>query len=271
VRRGHRRTEAVVLDSLDFGESDRIISFYTLTYGKIKGIAKGARCSRKRFVGNLDPPSHISLLYFVGEKSDLVRVEEASLVDAFAGLKPDIEGTARACYLLELVSETTREGMPSAEVFRLLLGSLKMLAAGTIGEALDRFFEIRLLSLLGLMPRMDGCVICNGALDGATGGYGFSADRGGIVCAACSAGVAGLQPVSPSTARILSAAARLDGDKLQRLKVNPGFVEESERLLAAFIRLQIGRELRTKRFMEKLKAASFGVGRHGPGHCKAEQ
>lgn len=49
------RTEAIVLRLLDYGESDRIVTFYTAGFGKLRGIARGARRSRKRFANALEP------------------------------------------------------------------------------------------------------------------------------------------------------------------------------------------------------------------------
>ncbi|MBE7416040.1 MAG: DNA repair protein RecO [Deltaproteobacteria bacterium] len=63
----HYKDRAIVLNSVDYGESDRILTFYTLGRGKMSGIAKGARRSRKRFVGNLDPlPISISSFSITG-------------------------------------------------------------------------------------------------------------------------------------------------------------------------------------------------------------
>jgi len=253
VKRGLYRGRAVVLNSLDYGESDRILTFCTLEHGKLRGIAKGARRSRKRFVGNLDPLSHIDLIFFHNDGSDLVRVEDAKLADAFAPLKADIESLADSCYLLELTSEMTREGQSLPAVYHLLVEFLKMLEAKSIGQEALRFFEIRLLAITGYLPHLGGCVSCREKTDGQR--IYFSSERGGLVCRRCSSGLIGLIPLSPGTAGLLSMAARLDGEKLKRLKPGQAVLDESERLLYDFIKFQIGKELKTRRFMIKLKSA----------------
>ena len=252
MKRGSYRAAAVVLNSLDYGESDRILTFYTLEQGKLSGIAKGARRSRKRFVGNLDPLSHIDLMFFHNGSTDFVRVEDARLVDAFAPLKEEIERLADACYLLELTSEMTREGIILPAVYHTLVHFLKMMEAGQGAEAL-RFFEIRLLSICGYLPHLGGCVTCR-QQPGDERLY-FSSERGGLVCRRCSSGIMGLIPVSPGTAGLLAMAARLDAGKLERLKPGAAFLDESERLLYDFIKFQLGKELKTRRFMSKLKSA----------------
>lgn len=256
MKRGLYKTEAVILNSCDFGESDRVLAFYTLGHGKIKGIAKGARRSRKRFVGNLDALSHITLIFFRSEKSELVRVEDATLIEGFQGLKTDIERLSQACYLLELVSEMTREGLVMPRLFEVLLYFIRMLDAGEDPCVVTRFFEIKLLSILGYLPYLEGCVVCKEELQGGAK-LSFSSEKGGAVCAACSAGLGGLINMTAGTAKFLGAAEKLEGDKLTRLRPSTVFLEESERLLDDFIRHQVGKELKTKRFLSKLRNAAF--------------
>lgn len=258
MKHGLNTAEAVILGSIDFGESDRLLTFYTLEHGKLKGVAKGARRSKKRFVGNLEPGSSVRLIFFNNEKSELVRIESAELAEGLPGLRGDIEAYARACYMLELACELTREGCAVESAYLVLTAFLKMLdgkAAASGEEAGDilRFFEIKLLASLGYMPHLDGCVSCRGASfsEGSTRAF-FSPERGGAVCGACAREAHGLVQLTAGTLTALSAAARLAPEKLARLKPGAAFARESERLLDAFIRHIIGKELKTKRFLEKL-------------------
>jgi len=253
MNRGLNRAEAVILNSFDYGESDRILTLYTHEYGKLKGIAKGARRSRRRFVGKLEPTSLVRIIFFNSEKSDLVRIDDATLLDGFNTLKADIDLLSYGCYFVELASELTREGVAIPHIFHLLTGFLRMLDAGAEPSTLARFFEVRLLSMAGYLPHLSGCVVCKSP-DGADI-LRFSSERGGAVCSPCSTGLPGLHSLSPATAATLNLSMRLDAEKLQRLKVAPSFVEESERLLYDFIRHQIGKELKTKKFLEKMRSA----------------
>lgn len=256
MKRGLYRAEAIILNSFDYSESDRILTFYTREHGKIKGIAKGARRSKKRFVNNLEPLCLIKLIYFQSEKSELVRVEDSTLIEGFQNLRADIDRLSLGCYLLELVSEMTREGQVLSPVFTLLGGFLKMLDEGGEAEALVRFFEIRLLAALGYMPYLNGCVTCKSHFDGEAA-LKFSSDRGGVVCRRCSAAATGLIGISAGTVRFLQTAARFDLDKLRRLKPAQTTLDECEKVMYDFIKFQIGKELKTKRFIDKMKGASF--------------
>ena len=49
------RIQAIVLSTRVFGESDKIVRFFTLQSGKLTGIAKGGKKSQKRFMNTLEP------------------------------------------------------------------------------------------------------------------------------------------------------------------------------------------------------------------------
>lgn len=262
MKRGAYSTEAIVLGSTDYGESDRILTLCTREYGKLKGIAKGARRSTRRFVGKLDPLSHIRIIFFESGKGELVRVDDATLINGFDRLKCDIETLSRAQYLLELTSEMTREGQPTT-AFDLLCGFLRLFAC-EMSEAHEadrvaRFFEINLLRALGYMPKLDACVTCSRAFATDEPKRGFCPERGGLLCNACRGGAV-IMSLSAGTASTLMAATRLDVDKLGRLKAANGFVEESDRALGAFLRHIIGKELKTKKFMDKLTRSPLATG-----------
>lgn len=257
MKRGPYKSEAIVLFSMDYGESDVILTLFTARFGKIKGIAKGARRSRRRFVGSLEPPSHISMNFFANGKSDMVRVDDAKLLDAFDPLKADIETVSYGSYFLELVSEMTGEGHAGAETYSTLLGFLKLLDAEKCHDLVARAFEIRFLDGIGLLPHLSGCVICRETPEGARNF--FSSAKGGMVCSACAAnaGARGLIPLSMGTASFLQAARRFDALKLDRLQPSRELLDESDKIMDDFIRFQTGREFKTKKFMESLRRAGI--------------
>ncbi|MBI5235986.1 MAG: DNA repair protein RecO [Deltaproteobacteria bacterium] len=257
MKRGAYSTHAVVLNSVDYAESDRILTFFTREHGKLSGIAKGARRSKKRFVGKLDPASALKLNFFHNGAQDLVRIDGADLINGFSDVKSDIHRYSAACYLLELTSEMTREGQDLPAVYGLLSGFLSLMNAGASSEALMRFFEIRLLDQVGLLPRFDSCASCGKGLleSGAEAAFRirFDSTRGGAICHGCTRGLSTHVSICPGTARFMAAASRYDEDKLDRLKPGPLFLEESERALDDFITHQIGKQMKTKRFFIKLK------------------
>ncbi len=255
MKRGHYETEAIVLGSFDLGESDRLISFCTRDFGRVKGVAKGARRSRRRFVGRLEPASHIRLFFHYSEKSELVRVEDAALVEGFDGLRADLERFAAACYLLELTGAFTRPGLSQPAVFDLLSDFVSLMESGGDTALICRFFEVKLLSLLGYMPGFSGCVSCGAAFTDPAGGRGlsFSTEKGGLLCSACSASDPATMAMSRGTAMFMQAVERMNTDKLGRLRPGEFFLNESGPILDRFIKARLGHGLKARNFMDQMR------------------
>jgi DNA repair protein RecO (recombination protein O) len=98
-------TEAIILQSRDFLESDKIISALTREQGLITGIAKGAHRSKKRFPGTLEPFCEVDLDVFSRGSADLHRIESAVLINANLGIREEISLLGHACILVEVVKE----------------------------------------------------------------------------------------------------------------------------------------------------------------------
>src|SRR4030067_2435960 len=102
-------TNAIETRSLNYGESDKIVTFFTKDFGKIKGIAKGARRRRKRFQNALGLFSHIRLIFFDREGMGLVRAEGCDLLHTFPKIREDLKKIYYGNYYLELVNEMAGE------------------------------------------------------------------------------------------------------------------------------------------------------------------
>jgi DNA repair protein RecO (recombination protein O) len=72
--------EALVLRTYKLGEADRIVVFLTRDRGKKRGVAKGARRPRSRFVGALEPLTEVRVAYFEKERRELVGLNYAETV-----------------------------------------------------------------------------------------------------------------------------------------------------------------------------------------------
>jgi DNA repair protein RecO (recombination protein O) len=251
------KTPAIILHAIPYGESDQIVTLYTLDFGKIKGIAKGAKRSRKRFGNRLEIGSYVKVTYFEKESSGLVRLAGCDLIRAFAGLREDIHKLAWASYFIELVNELTAEKIENKPLFRLLASFLSLVDRGILKEEIQRVFEIRLLSSLGYRPRLDHCIRCQKKLAGEK--YFFSPRGGGILCPPCAADLPGVIPVSLGTVKTLLLAQTLTLDKVGRISFSPQSLKESQSILSSFLRQYLGKELKSKKFMEQIRTNAEGT------------
>ncbi len=87
---------AIVLKVSDLGESDKIVTFYSMQAGKMAGIAKGAKKSKKRFSNKLEIFSLLDVTYDDRDRAGLVRIDEAELLAPFMSLRGNYELSVNA-------------------------------------------------------------------------------------------------------------------------------------------------------------------------------
>jgi len=264
---GQQRTEAIVLRATDFGESDRIVHLFTRDFGRVRGVAKGAKRSLKRFVGSLEPLVRVDLRFFEKRNADLVRIEASTLRAQFPGIRACLEKYGEACLVVEIVTLATGEREVHRPLFDTLARGLALIDRledwPAKGEGVGRLLETRVLSLVGFEPEVTACVRCRKALDRITRAA-FCIPRGGVLCEECVRGERDLIPVGLATLRLLAQGLRADLDLFPRFTWTPASCTEAARALHAFAQVQIGRELRTLRFREGLARSTARGGAQGP-------
>jgi DNA repair protein RecO (recombination protein O) len=250
-------TEALVLRSVDFGESDRIVHLLVPDAGRLTAIAKGARRSVRRFPGTLDLFNHLRVQVERKRTAGLARLEQATLIEAFTPLRREPARFALGCYLLEMLDRLAPEGGVRADgrrLFSFALAALRTVAAPRpVDATLRTLLELRALDALGLRPELRDCVRCGSSvLDGGAGEVAFAVADGGPVCAACLRDGEPLLRVHRGTLRALDQGLRFDLEHLGRLVMSRQGLEESRRILDRFQRYHTGVELRSERFLDEM-------------------
>ena len=101
-------SEAVVLRTWPVHEADLVVSFFTRDYGKMKGVAKSALKSRKRFGGALEPMTVARAWFAERPKQDLVRLDQLEIIRSPLSAPVDqIRMT-----VLSLFAEVLEEALP---------------------------------------------------------------------------------------------------------------------------------------------------------------
>jgi len=158
--------DALILRTYKLGEADRIVVFLTRDRGKKRGVAKGARRPRSRFVGALEPMTEVRVAYFEKERRELVGLNYAETVRsplAYSGVAAGATAGDTAgqhleyvAYFAELLDEWAQEADADDRLFRLGASMLDAFAAAVPAEALARYFECWLLRLQGVYPESRG-------------------------------------------------------------------------------------------------------------------
>ena len=180
-------SEAIILRTYPFRETDRIVVAYTRKYGKVRGVARGSRRTRSRFSGRLEPLSWVELVAFEGRSQELVSIDKVELLKGYGLAIKDYQAYLRSSYVLELLMETVPEREANDSLFRLLLHVLPFLRDRDKSRLASVYFQIWHLKLAGLLPSLTACSGCGAALGPGTGAYS-QRDASGFFCRECRKG-----------------------------------------------------------------------------------
>lgn len=165
----------MVLRTYKLGEADRIVSFMTERHGKVRAVAKGVRKTKSRFGARLEPMSHVALQLYEGRELDIVT--QAESVDHFRAIRGDLDRLTRGVSMLEAVDQMAQEREVNGQLYRMLLGGLRTLAARNSALVVAGFYW-KLLALEGFRPVTDTCVLCSVTDDLVA----FDLHEGGLLC-----------------------------------------------------------------------------------------
>lgn len=250
--RESQKTTGFVLRTLQYGESDLIITFYTRDFGKLKGIAKGAKKSKKRFANVFEPFSLTGFIFTRKGRDTLALIESCDMIDHHDAIRQDMEKTLIASYFTELTDHFSPEGKKNEQVFDLLRDFLNLLGREKASDAVVRFFEIRLLKQAGFEPVLDRCVACKSPVVNGNPYY-FHTHEGGIKCGLCARTQRYEQPVSAGTVRMLLLGKDMDMDKIKLVALTSSLAVESRSILISFISHILGREIKSLKVMEQVR------------------
>jgi DNA repair protein RecO (recombination protein O) len=244
-----QNSEAIILHHLDYKDADRIITCFSLEQGLLKGFARNARKSRKRFGTALEPFSQVRLHWTDKAGSDMVSLQEAELIDLRSGLRKDIGALALASYGCELVEGLLGEKQVQPDVFHLLQAFLDHLNKNGLSLEARLLFELRLLALVGYAPHFLHCAACNIALEGEQAA--FSAKAGGCLCLDCAPPSVPLK-VSVMTFGTLGRSLQSPLTLFEGFRFSERTLAEGGKVLADALRQHLSRPPKSLSFMEQM-------------------
>ena len=245
-------TPAVVLRCWPYGESDKIVCLLTEKYGKVTGIAKGAKRSRRRFANSLEPFSLVNLCFYDRPQAGLVFILSAELTRTFKHLAASLEKITLASYVTELTDGLTSERDHNMLVFKLLIEALTFLDKdGSEPLQFLASFELKLLSLAGYRPVLDRCVGCTRKHTGLVATpWHFSPAEGGILCGICARSRSQTLSVRDPVLEALTKLQReAHSDAAEVSPFPPEILKEIRFVIQRFLQIRLIREIRSAAFI----------------------
>jgi DNA repair protein RecO (recombination protein O) len=174
-----RESEAIVLRTYPLREADLLVTLFTRLQGKIRGVARSAKKSKRRFGGALEPLTYVRAFYDVRERQELARLDSCEVLES--PLASEV-GYARAValgHIAELLDELLPDHEANDAIFRLTLSVLRVLNGPEIWMSVT-YFDLWLTRLAGFLPELTECVVCGRSLNG--GRAYFHALTDGLTC-----------------------------------------------------------------------------------------
>ncbi len=252
-------TPAILLRRSVYGDYDMIITFLTLSSGKITVIAKNAKKSRRRFAGRLELFALLNIECQRPRGQGMPVLVAASLEEPFSGIRGHVMKTAYASYWAELMNVWLEAEKPQIRMFSLLRYFLDALDKGVLGNAeLSVIFQLRFLHLSGLSPDFSECRRCRVPVDAMDGDvFFFELAKGGILCKGCSSSALSAIKLSKGTVKQLLWIQSNDLKKAERLKFSRSSLIEGLDFLEKFVVFHVGRAPKSLRFLRTLRSEKY--------------
>src|SRR5579871_5602232 len=242
-----RQSEALILRTYPFQESDLLVTFFSRTEGKLRGVAKAAKKSKRRFGGALEPLTHVTAHWEVKEKQELVRLDSCDIISSPLATEVTYPRLVALSYVSEVIDQLLPDHEPSDDIFRLTLAVVHHLKADAVWMPLT-YFDLWIVRLIGLLPDLNSCVMCGTVLNGNKAYFHPLAD--GLLCVDDKR-LASIEISADSRA----IAAEMFRAPLNRLKSEPwqrSRGADLRRFLAQRIERHIERKLMTAAMLDKL-------------------
>lgn len=232
------KEQGIVIRTMKLGEADRIVTIMTQGSGKVRAVAKGIRKTTSRFGARLEPLTQVAVLVYRG-RGALDTVSQADIVATFRPVREDLSSLAAAQAMAEIVDRVAEEHERNPRLYALFVAGLSALEARDGDpELVAQSFLLKVLSLVGYHPSLEGCAQC-----GSRDVERFASTQGGAVCGRC-AGV-DAEPVSSGVLGFLAALARADLTDAGRFTAGGDLRREARALLGGFTEYHLERRMKT--------------------------
>jgi DNA repair protein RecO (recombination protein O) len=174
-----KESEAIVLRTYPFRESDLLVTLFTRLDGKVRGIARAAKKSRRRFGGALEPLTHVKVAYEDRERQELARLDACEVLDSPLTSEVTYARAVALGHVAELLDELLPDREANDAVFRLALSVLLQLRGKEFCLPVT-YFDLWIARLMGYLPELSECLACGRALNGSRAYFHALAD--GLMC-----------------------------------------------------------------------------------------
>ncbi|WP_433958818.1 DNA repair protein RecO [Cytobacillus horneckiae] len=240
------KCEGIVIRTVNYGESNKIVTLFTREWGKVGVMARGAKKPSSRLSAVTQPFTYGHFLVQRGK--GLGGLQQGDIIHSMRSIKEDIFLTAYVSYIVDLLDKGTEEKRPNPFLFELLMQSIQLINEGNDPEIITNIFEMKMLNQLGLYPVLNQCAICKNT----DGEFSFSIREGGLICHRCLEKDPYHYKISPATVKLLRLFYYFDLSRLGNISVKDMTKAELKKIISAYYDEYSGLTLKTKRFLDQM-------------------
>ena len=237
-----KEIEGIVVSTVDYKETSKIINILTKEDGIIGVFAKGS----KRLKSKIRETSNImtyGIFHIKKTNNGMPNLIEVDILDNFKNIRKDLLKTNYACFLLELSSQVYRHDN-SSDIYKLLISGLKKINEGYDAEVINSIIELKLLNNLGIKPIIDKCVSCGNPNNIVT----ISSYKGGFLCKNC---LNTEKVLNIKTIKLIKMFYYVDINKITKLNISNNIKKEISTFIDEYYDRYAGLYLKSKTFLKE--------------------
>jgi len=243
---------AIIMDVKEIGESDLLVTFFTKEKGKLVGIAKGAKRSKRRFFNCLDLFCLVSMELELKKNRDLCFLHSCKLIEPFTNIRESYTCFVIASYMIELANLLFPVGVSDEAMFHLIKESFMLLHKRFDPEKVLINYEAKAMSISGYRINLEKCQVCGRIYKGKGSGV-FLVYKGGITCLRCIRNPTNLIIMQPEEIKILRLLQSPSFEISHiDIELDPSMLRRIRNILNIHISYILGARLKTKKFTDSL-------------------
>lgn len=241
--------EGIVIRSVDYGESSKVVTLFTREHGKIGVMARGAKKAKSRLAAVSQLFTHGYFMCKTGPGSGMPDLSQGEMIEAYRDLRQNLIHTAYAAYMAELLDRLTHEREPNPYLFQLLALTFRYLDEGKDAEILCRIFESKMLIVGGIRPQLHACAHCGSEREP----YAISVTQGGLLCPNCQPSDPYAITVAAGTWKLLRLFQLFDLERLGDIDVKPATRSQLRHVLRSFFDEHLDLRLKSRSFLDQVE------------------
>ena len=227
------KTQTIVLKSINWKDTSKIVSLYTREKGRVDVIAKGVRRKNHPQSANFESLNYLETIIFFSDKRELQNIGETTLINSFHEIRIDLEKTSVGLAILELIDIFFQQGDSDIIFFDFLLIQFKALEKSGNYQIVFWYFILKLLSYLGFKPHFEQCNSCGKAKNED---YFFQSTSGSVFCKECLGETQLFIKLKNDTHQFLSRLQKTNHKKITEVELSSQFNFNNFNFLLDYLR-----------------------------------